>query len=411
MIILYAIPVFMLLIVVEAIADIVSKRRYYRFNDAVGSLSTGMLNRTMNFATLYLNWAGYSVLFGYFGYFELPHTVLTWVLAFVIYDFFYYWSHRLAHVYSIFWNAHAVHHQSEEFNLTTALRQPFSGFVQGSLVYLPMVLMGFDPYMVATVGSLNLIYQFWVHTRFVPKLGWIEWIFVTPSNHRVHHGMNDRYIDKNFGGVFILWDRLFKTFQDELEDDPVVFGVRKQLNSFNPFFANFQIYWQMLKDILVGRSLKLAVQVLISKTGERPEAIAEKAPLQRLDLETYQPFNPKSSTQLHGLIWTQLLFSLGYTVWFLLSVDVQPFFMAFMHFLPLGLALFSMNLLLENRSLGWWVEIVRILHMIVAIQLLPMHWPAELTLGYAVFAALVLGITYLLVRRQEVSEKSMAIES
>lgn len=411
MIILYAIPVFMLLIVIEAIADIISKRRYYRFNDAVGSLSTGMLNRTMSFATLYLNWAGYSILFGYFGYFELPHTILTWVVAFIIYDFFYYWSHRLAHVYSLFWNAHAVHHQSEEFNLTTALRQPFSGFVQGSLVYLPMVLMGFDPYMVATVGSLNLIYQFWVHTRFVPKLGWFEKIFVTPSNHRVHHGMNDIYIDKNYGGVFILWDRVFKTFQEELPEEPVVFGVRKQLNSFNPFFANFQIYWQMVKDIFVGRSLKLAVQVLISRTGERPPEIAERAPIERLDLMTYKPFNPESPIQIRLLIWTQLLFSLGYTVWFLLNVDLQPFFMASMHFLPLGLALFSMNLLLENRAIGWWVEGIRLVHIVFSMQWLPMQWPPLFAFWYAIGAAVIAVMTFLFVRRRAHDAKAVAIES
>lgn len=407
MIILYAIPVFMLLIVIEAIVDKTTHKHYYRFNDAVGSLATGMLNRTMNFATLYVNWAAYSLLFSYFGYFELPHTALVWIAAFVIYDFFYYWSHRLAHVYSIFWNAHAVHHQSEEFNLTTALRQPFSGFVQGSLVYFPMVLMGFDPYMVATVGSLNLIYQFWVHTRFVPKLGWIEWVFVTPSNHRVHHGMNDQYIDKNYGGVFILWDRLFKTFQDELDDDPVVFGVRKQLNSFNPFFANFQIYWQMLKDIVVGRRFKLAIQVLISRTGQRPDEIAQRAPIERLNLDTYKPFDPVSSRAVRPLVWTQLLFSLGYTVWFLLSVDATPFFMALVHFLPLGLALASMGYLLENKLAGWWLEAIRLTHIIAAAVLLPVLWPTAAVSAYSLFASAMFVFTWVLVKKEQAKQAAL----
>lgn len=389
MIILYAIPFFMLLIVIEAAADRLTGRGYYRFNDAVGSLATGMLNRTMGFLTLYLNWAAYSKLFGYFGYYELPQTALTWLAAFVIYDFFYYWSHRIAHIYAIFWNAHAVHHQSEEFNLTTALRQPFSGFVKGSLIFLPMVFMGFDPYMVATVGALNLIYQFWVHTRYIPKLGWIEWIFVTPSNHRVHHGMNDQYIDKNFGGVFILWDRLFKTFQEELDDEPVIFGVRKQLNSFNPFYANFQIYTQMLKDIWVGRTLRLAFQVLTSRTGQRPDVIARRAPLERLDLQTYRAFDPVAARGSRPVIWMQLLFTLGYTVWFLLFVDLQLFTGALVHFLPLGLALLSMGLLLEGRLLGWWIEAIRLVFIVLAVMLMPVEWPKLATLAYVSGCVLV----------------------
>lgn len=403
MVILYAIPVFMLMIVIEAVIDRFSGRGYYRFNDAIGSLATGMLNRSMNFVTLYVNWAAYTALFNYFSFFQLPQTILVWVVAFVVYDFFYYWSHRLAHVYSLFWNSHAVHHQSEEFNLTTALRQPFSGFVKGSIVFLPMVFMGFDPLIVATVGSLNLIYQFWVHTRYVPKLGWFEWIFVTPSNHRVHHGMNDQYIDKNFGGVFILWDRLFKTFQEELDDEPVIFGVRKQLNSFNPFFANFQIFIQMAKDIWVGRSFKLALQVLMSRTGHRPEAIAEKAPLDRLNLNNYTVYDPTFNRSFYLLVWSQLLFSLGYTVWFLLFVTATPFLPALMYFVPLGTVLLSMCFLLEGRTLGLWVEAFRLFYLAFAIAVLPVEWPASVALSYIAVASIIF-IGSLLASRETVQE-------
>ncbi len=388
MIILYAIPLFILLIIVEAIYDRIKAAGYYRFNDAVGSLSTGMLNRTMDFVVLYLNWATYSHFFSWFSYFSLPDSIWVWFLAFVIYDFFYYWSHRIDHMFSLFWNAHAVHHQSEEFNLTTALRQPFSGFVKGSLVYLPMVFLGFDPLVVATVGSLNLVYQFWVHTRFVPKLGVIEKVFVTPSNHRVHHGMNDLYIDKNFGGVFILWDRLFKTFQDELDDEPVIFGVRKQLNSFNPFYANFQIYWQMLKDIWIGRSLKTAWQIVTSKTAYRPDVVVQRAPIARLNLNTFQPYNPTASNIVKMFAWTQLLFALGYTVWFLLFIDLTQFTVALLHFLPLGLVLLSVNYLLEGRAIGWLVEAIRLIYIGIAVYFLGAIWPTSLAMGYMGLASL-----------------------
>lgn len=399
MIILYAIPVFMLLIVLEALVDWRKATGYYRFNDAVGSLSTGMLNRTMDFVTLYVNWAAYSTLFAYFSFFQLEQSAIIWVVAFIVYDFFYYWSHRLDHVFSIFWNAHAVHHQSEEFNLTTALRQPFSGFVKGSLVYMPMVFLGFDPALVATVGSFNLIYQFWVHTRFVPKLGFVEWIMVTPSNHRVHHGMNDRYIDKNFGGVFILWDRLFGTFQEELSDDPVVFGVRKPLNSFNPFYANFQIYRQMLKDMWVGRSLRTTIEVLISRTGVRPAIVNERAPMPRLNLQNFRPYNPSCSTSGRWLVWSQLLFALGYTVWFLLSIDLHNFTVALLHFLPLGLVLLSMNFILEGRPLGWWIELFRLMCISLIGIWVPVLWPENISVLYVVAAGIFWGFCFLFQKR------------
>jgi sterol desaturase/sphingolipid hydroxylase (fatty acid hydroxylase superfamily) len=394
MIILYAIPVFMVLIAFEAIFDRLKGTKYYRLNDAVSALSTGMLNRTMDFLILYLSWATYSKLFERFAWFELEQSILVWVAGFVLYDFLYYWSHRIAHIYSLFWNAHAVHHHSEEFNLTTALRQPFSDFVKGSIVFIPMVFLGFDPLLVATVGSLNLVYQFWVHTRFVPKLGWIETIFVTPSNHRVHHGMNDAYIDKNFGGVFIVWDRLFKTFQEELESDPVVFGVRKQLNSFNPFFANFQIYIQMAKDIWVGRSVRLAIQVLMSRTGHRPEIIAERAPIPRLNLNTYQRFNPLRVAGSLALVWTQLLFSLAYTLWFLLSVEVGEFYQSVVYFVPLALTLLSMNSLLEGRLLGWWLEAIRLMYILIIVIFSAQLWSNTFMLAYCLCGLVVFMASY-----------------
>jgi sterol desaturase/sphingolipid hydroxylase (fatty acid hydroxylase superfamily) len=394
MIILYAIPVFMLLIILEVLFDQMKGTGFYRFNDAASALSTGMLNRTMDFLILYLSWATYSKLFERFAWFELEQSLLVWIVGFLLYDFFYYWSHRIAHVYSLFWNAHAVHHHSEEFNLTTALRQPFSDFVKGSLVFVPMVFVGFDPMLVATVGSLNLVYQFWVHTRFVPKLGRIESVFVTPSNHRVHHGMNDAYIDKNYGGVFIIWDRMFKTFQEELDTDPVVFGVRKQLNSFNPFYANFQIYSQMLKDIWVGRSLGLAMQVIFSRTGQRPELIAKRAPIARLNLNSYQPYNPLRVGGSLLIVWGQLLFSLVYTLWFLLAIDVVDFAQSLTHFIPLALALLSMNCLLEGRSFGWWLEVIRLMYIFILVFFFNPVWSSTLMLLYSFFGLVIFMMSY-----------------
>ena len=199
--ILYAIPGFIVLLLIEIAVDAWRRTGYYRANDAIASLSTGMLNQTLGFATKFVGFLGYAVLWEVLPHAQLTMTPLLWVLAFVLYDFCYYWSHRCQHQINFLWGIHVVHHQSEEFNLSTALRQPFNGFWIGSLFYLPLLFLGFPPEVIVAVGSLNLIYQYWVHTRFINTLGWLEKVLVTPMNHRVHHAINDPYIDRNFGGV------------------------------------------------------------------------------------------------------------------------------------------------------------------------------------------------------------------
>ena len=167
-----------------------------------------------------------------------------WVGALIAYDFFYYWNHRIDHEVGIFWAAHVVHHQSEAFNLSTALRQPSSGVLLGWIFYLPMAIAGVPPVVFVTVGLIDLLYQFWIHTELIGKLGWFDRVFASPSNHRVHHGVNDQYLDKNYGGIFILWDRLFGTYEDEVEQP--VFGVRGGLGAFDPISANLAYYRTML---------------------------------------------------------------------------------------------------------------------------------------------------------------------
>ena len=246
----YAIPFFILAILVEFVYSKVTGRFQYRLNDTLASLSMGTLSRLMGVVRL-----------GVFGFlFEWildGHTLLAismqsplaWVAAFVLYDLCYYFLHRFGHEWRILWAAHSAHHQSEEYNLSTALRQTSTGFL-GGIFYAPLYLIGFPTSMLIAVGSLNLIYQFWVHTEHVRRLGVIDRIFVTPSNHRVHHAKNPCYIDRNYGGVFVLWDRLFGTFEDERESEPCVYGVTEQLNSFNPLWANLHVYVQGFRDTM-----------------------------------------------------------------------------------------------------------------------------------------------------------------
>ena len=369
--ILYAIPGFMLLLLLELAVDLRRKTGYYRLNDAIGSLSTGLLSQTMGFATRLVSFLAYATLWTILPHGELTMSPLLWGVAFVLYDFCYYWSHRSQHTFNVLWGIHVVHHQSEEYNLTTALRQPFNGFLIGSVFYLPLLFLGFPPEVVVTVGSLNLIYQYWVHTRFIKTLGWVENIFVTPMNHRVHHAINDPYIDKNFGGVFILWDRLFNTYQAELDEEPCVYGVRKPLHSWNPFYANAHVHWQLLQDAWHARRWRDKLRLWFMPTGWRPADVAERYPLTSCLPDTQQKFDPKPPGPLAFVVLAIHVLLMGFTVWFLLSVNPGQFSMALAHFLPLGGGLWLNSRLLEQRPsavvqstafwlfcaiLPWWVE-------------------------------------------------------
>ena len=247
--ILYAVPVFFLLIGLELLADCWRGVRSYRLADAISSLGAGVLSTTSGLLTKVVGLLTYDFAWRHWGLFELPaDSPWVWGFAFLFYDFCYYWNHRLGHERNVLWAAHSVHHQSEEYNLSTALRQTSTGFLFGWIFYLPMALAGVPPLVFFTVAAFNLLYQFWVHTRHVPKLGWLEWLFITPSNHRVHHARNPLYLDRNYGGVFILWDRLFGTFQEELAEEPPVYGVTTPLRSWNPLWANLQFYALLWQD-------------------------------------------------------------------------------------------------------------------------------------------------------------------
>ena len=292
--VLYAVPFFILAIVLEFAYGWVKQHNTYRLNDSVSSLSLGVLSQAQRFVTLGVG--GY-IYFLVTEYFSLPlmdaNHWFTWVLAMVLYDFCYYWLHRMGHERTILWAAHVAHHQSEDYNLTTALRQTSTGFLLGWLFYIPMYLLGIPAHVVVTVGAINLIYQFWVHTQHVPKLGWYEWFFVTPSNHRVHHAQNDRYMDRNYGGLFIIWDRLFGTFQEELDDEPVVYGIRGPLKSWSPIKALTHIYVDMARDSWHTKRWRDKLKVWVSRTGWRPADVALQYPRAKSDLSQFERYDPK----------------------------------------------------------------------------------------------------------------------
>jgi alkylglycerol monooxygenase len=304
----YAVPLFILAMLFELLWGLRIGRNTYRVNDAVGSLFLGTLSQTRKFVVLGVGGYIYHLVAEHFAIAQLSAaSPWTWVLAMVLYDFCYYWLHRLGHERTILWAAHVAHHQSEDYNLSTALRQTSTGFLLGWIFYLPLFFLGVPAEVVVTVGSINLIYQFWVHTEHIGKLGWYEWIFVTPSNHRVHHAQNDRYLDRNYGGMFILWDRLFGTFQEELDEDPPVYGIRGALHSWNPLRALTHIYADMFRDSWNTRRWRDKLRVWVARTGWRPDDVAASDPRPKTDLAHFQRFDPRVSSGVTVYALFQLL--------------------------------------------------------------------------------------------------------
>ena len=287
--------------------------------------------------------------------------VLLWVLAAVLWDFCYYWNHRLGHEISILWAAHAVHHQSEEYNLSTALRQTSSSFLFSWIFYVPLFVIGFPTDVIVTVGAANLIYQFWVHTRHIGRLGVLDRILVTPSNHRVHHAQNERYIDKNYGGIFILWDRLFGTFAAESDDDPVIFGVRKPLANWNPFWANLQVYNYLLFDARHARRWQDKIGVWFRRTGWRPADVEAAYPKQVIDLKDFQKFDPQISSSRRRYVIAQFLLVI------LLALFIADVFAnmgpkaVLVPCLLLWSILYTLGLLNEDRPYAGRFELLRLL--------------------------------------------------
>ncbi len=308
-----AVPFFLLALLAELIVDWRRGSGLYRSNDAINSLSAGILSTTIGYFTKFLPLIAWGFVLRNFSLIDMPlewfdfspSGLLLWLVAALAWDFCYYWFHRFSHEISVLWAAHAVHHQSEDYNLSTALRQTSTGFLFGWIFYTPLFVIGFPLEILITVNAINLIYQFWVHTQIVRRMGVLDRVLVTPSNHRVHHAQNERYIDKNYGGMLILWDRMFGTFEDESDDESVVFGVRKPLANLNPFWANLQVYDYLLFDSRMAARWRDKVGVWFARTGWRPADVEETYPKRRSDLTTFQKFDPRLSPQQRHYVMVQ----------------------------------------------------------------------------------------------------------
>jgi alkylglycerol monooxygenase len=285
-IIAVAIPIFLSLIGIELAYGWFRQRNTYRLNDALSSLSQGLISQLLALVTQLFQIGLYVLVFNAVAIFpraRIWDAWYGWVIAVVLFDFCDYWLHRAGHECALLWAAHVVHHQSQRFNFSTALRQESAVAFIGWIFYLPMALLGVSPDLFALAGLVVLIYQFWIHTEHIGKLGWFDRVFSSPSNHRVHHAVNDQYLDKNYGGMLVIWDRLFGTFAEEKE--PCVYGTRTPLRSWDPVWAIFAEYWALVRAAKSMRSWPDRLRVFIKNPGWRPAYALVENPAPVFDLQ------------------------------------------------------------------------------------------------------------------------------
>ena len=363
-----AVPFFLFALLVELVVDRVRGTGYYRTNDAINSLGAGTLSTTIGYFTRFFPAVIWAFVLQNFAlievdpaYFDLsPRGIVLWLMAILGFDFCYYWSHRCGHEISILWASHAVHHQSEDYNLSTALRQTSTGFLFSWIFYVPLFLLGMPFEVFVTANALDLIYQFWVHTRHIGKLGWLDRVLVTPSNHRVHHAQNEIYIDKNYGGILILWDRLFGTFQEEQEHEPVVFGVRKPLANWNPFWANIQVYSYLWFDAVRTRRWKDKLGIWFRRTGWRPADVEAQFPKRHSDLATFQKFNPPLGTAMRRYLTWQFVAAAFGVLWIGALFAAAGAQAVLLPCVMLWATLYSFGLLSESRPYAVRFELLRL---------------------------------------------------
>ncbi len=375
--ILFAVPVFLAMMAVEYAIERHRGQPVYRAGDTVSSLSLGIISQLVGLFTRLATLGLYTWVFQHAAVWQLPaDSVWVWAGALLAYDFFYYWLHRMGHEVQILWAAHAVHHSSEDYNLSTALRQTGSGFLFGWIFYLPMAVVGVPPLVFVVVGLIDLLYQFWVHTQQVGKLGWFDRVFCSPSNHRVHHGQNDYCLDRNYGGILILWDRLFGSFAEERDGEPIVYGIRGALRSFDPLRANLQIYAGMAQDMRLARSWADKLRVLYKHPGWRPADAAAAAPRAALPLAQFQRYAPPLPAPLGANALLQLALLIALALHLLALAPGLALPMALAYAGVIVVQLIALSRLTEQGAAAWRSEALRWAVGAALLAASPLHgWP------------------------------------
>ena len=389
-IIVFAFPVFLLLIAVELWWD----RRHVRqaalqggsavssfgLSDTLNNLSLGLMSQVTGVLGKFIGIAIYAAVFGTVAVWpdaELWKHWYGWVLALVIYDFCYYWLHRAGHEVALFWAAHVAHHQSQHYNLSTALRQTSTGALFGWLFYLPMAVLGVPPLVFGIVALVDLLYQFWVHTEHVGQLGWFDRVFCSPSNHRVHHAVNDGYVDRNYGGIWVVWDRMFGTFEPETK--ACVYGTRTPLNSWDPVWANVAVYAELWQRSRLAPRWGDKLRVWLKPPGWMPSDPHYRTALENkgistsaFDLARVRTYAPPLSTGQAVLAVMQNGVLTAEGAWYLWNVDGQSLPWAAAGCAALTLGLWALGRYLQHQLSTGSVVVIQSVAIATVLTLSPL---------------------------------------
>ncbi|MGB3071219.1 MAG: lysoplasmalogenase family protein [Ottowia sp.] len=355
-VIVFATPVFLLLIALEWAWGRAKRHDTYKMADAINSIGLGVLSQISAVFTRLLRIGLYTMVFEHIALLRADAFWTAWygwLLALLFYDLCYYWLHRMGHESAVLWAAHVVHHQSQHYNLSTALRQTSTGALLGWVFYLPMAVAGVPPLVFGVVALIDLLYQFWVHTEHVPKLGWFDRWFCSPSNHRVHHAVNDRYLDKNYGGILIVWDRIFGSFEEEdLREEPL-YGTRAPLNSWDPLWANAEVYWALAQDSWRARHWADKLRVWVKPPGWRPPDVAARWPKPAFNMSSMRYYETPASKGVRWFAGLQFIALVAGAALFLWEADTAPLARSAMWFGVLAAGLWAVGALLQGR-IGLW---------------------------------------------------------
>ena len=358
---LYAIPFFIFLLGIEILYGYFVKNQKYKVLDTVSSISSGLTNILKDTLGLGIIIVSYPYLLENLALTEIKASWLVWVIAFIVIDFAGYWNHRLSHHINFFWNQHVIHHSSEEFNLACALRQSVSNLIgYFPLLLLPAALLGVPAKVIAILAPIHLFAQFWYHTQHIGKMGWLEYIIVTPSQHRVHHAINPEYIDKNLGQVLCIWDRMFGTFQEELPEVPPQYGILKPVRTWNPLLINFQHIWRLIKDAWRTKSYWDKVRIWFMPTGWRPADVKENYPVSVIrDVYHFKRYHTKASFTFKGYVIFQMLTTLILLLFMFYNYSEIGFngLIIFGAFVFLGI--YGYTTLMDRSKNAVWIELSR----------------------------------------------------
>jgi len=386
--IVLSIPIFFILIGLELVVERLSHRKLYRLPDAISNLSCGITSQLSGLFMRVLAIGVYEIVYSNFALFTLEKNVLYWLGLFLLTDFTYYWAHRMSHEINLFWGGHVVHHQSEEYNLSVALRQSSFQVVWTFAFSLPIALLGFNTLDFALISALNTLYQFWIHTETINKMGWLEHVFNTPSHHRVHHGRNPKYIDKNHAGSLIIWDKMFGTFQAE-EERPI-YGITKPIKSWNAVWANFSHYDEMSNDLKRIPVFADKVKYLFKKPGWLPDYLGGYRKPVEIDVNQYKKYDTPAPVLMSYYVLFQYLLCLGFTGLFLFQQGQYSMVEKSLVAIFISVWVVNSGVLFEKKNWVFYSEWARIIIYSIAVAGLT-YWLHLSPIFY------VVALTYLLI--------------